>query len=182
MLMEKREGRQWDSSVDRQFRMLAECLLPQPNFFPSSLYLARGVIGCKEAADVEVHVCSDGCYAFNDLPKDEYRNHSMDVCPRCAKPRFEEKRGRLVPCSVYYDLGLVSIIRDRFFTDVEWCAQLGQGRTLADDYYTSAECSRLHQASGASLLDKATSVYEIGLDWCQVFVSKVHSMGILCIR
>jgi hypothetical protein len=84
--------------------------------------------------------------------------------------------------TVYYDFGLEKVIREKFFTDPTWCAARGKGRDTPGDYYTSKEAKRLHKKAGASLDCPYTSVWHLGLDFCQWFKSKAHSTGFLTLR
>lgn len=84
--------------------------------------------------------------------------------------------------AVFYDFGLEKVIRQKFFTDPAWCAARGKGRDTPGDYYSSAEAQRLHTAAKASLNCPYTSVWHLGLDFCQWFKSKVHATGFLTLR
>jgi hypothetical protein len=83
---------------------------------------------------------------------------------------------------VYYDFGLDNVIRDKLFTDPEWCKYRGEGRDVDDDYYCSDEACRLHAAAGVSLQDRDISVYELGCDYANMYKNKVHSTGFLTVR
>mgnify|MGYP001810129151 FL=1 len=84
--------------------------------------------------------------------------------------------------AVFYDFGLEKVIREKFFTDPAWCTARGRGRNTPGDYYTSEEAKRLHEAAKADLGDLSTSVWHLGLDFCQWFKSKAHSTGFLTLR
>lgn len=88
----------------------------------------------------------------------------------------------LVPRKVFYDFGLSTVVRERFFTNPEWCSLRAIDRSTPGDYYTSPEAKRLHEKAGASLTDTNTSVWALGLDFCQWWKSKAHSTGFVTLR
>eukprot|EP00882_Tetradesmus_deserticola_P007756 GHRQ01008166.1.p1 GENE.GHRQ01008166.1~~GHRQ01008166.1.p1 ORF type:complete len:392 (+),score=63.85 GHRQ01008166.1:1269-2444(+) len=149
--------------------------------------MMRKLVGCREVHEVEQHVCVNDCCKFNKLKPNQYRGALRQKCPVCKELRFNTKmtaRGdRILPRKVYYDFGLEKVIREKFFTDPAWCAARGKGRDTPGDYYTSKEAKRLHEAApGADLNCPYTSVWHLGLDFCQWFKSKVHSTGFLTLR
>jgi hypothetical protein len=85
-----------------------------------------------------------------------------------------------VPRKVMYWFGVGAVIKDRLFTDPAFCKHRTTGRE--DYYYPSAEASRLAQASACDIWDWAVSCYEVGVDWAQMFTSKVHSTGFIMLR
>lgn len=87
-----------------------------------------------------------------------------------------------VPRKVFYDFGLAKVVQDRFFTNPEWCALRGTDRSTPGDYYTSPKAQRLHDEAGADIADRNTSVWALGLDFCQWWKSKGHSTGFLTLR
>lgn len=129
-------------------------------------------------------MCVKDCQRFKPLRPEEYRSHANEVCDTCQQPRFETKKigatFRIVPRKVMYWFGLGPVIKDRLFTDPAFCKHRTTGRQ--EYYYNSAEASRLAQASGCNILDWAVSCYEVGLDWAQMFTSKVHSTGFVMLR
>jgi hypothetical protein len=67
------------------------------------------------------------------------------------------------------------------FTDPSFCKHRTTGRQ--EYFYPSAEAQRLEQASGCDLRRRRdVSCYEVGLDWAQMFSSKVHSTGFIMMR
>jgi hypothetical protein len=121
---------------------------------------------------------------FPDLTPGKWQQHAADVCTKCGEARFERRQTAngtvLVPRKVFYWFGLANVIRDRLFTDPSWCKRRGTGRH--EYFYCTAESARLHSTASCNPLDKDTSVYEVGLDWGQVFVNKVHSCGFIMVR
>jgi hypothetical protein len=181
----KRRHREKDTAFED--RVKESCLLlPDNHLYPSSLYVMKKLLSCRSLDEVQVHVCVDECCSFDHLPRKEYKRHVDDKCLKCGQLRFEFKQTssgrRIVPRKFYYDLGVESIIRDQLFTDVSWCAHRGQGRATPEDYYTSTEAERLHAAANVTLQDLDTSVYELGLDWGNMYSSTVHSTGYLSLR
>jgi hypothetical protein len=129
-------------------------------------------------------MCVNDCQRFKHLRPEEYRSHANEACDTCQQPRFETKKigatFRIVPRKVMYWFGLGPVIKDRLFTDPAFCKHRTTGRQ--EYYYNSAEASRLAQASGCNILDWAVSCYKVGLDWAQMFTSKVHSTGFVMLR
>jgi hypothetical protein len=129
-------------------------------------------------------MCVNDCMAFPTLQPKQYRAHQDDRCECCGHKRFDIKTTgsstRIMPRKVLFWFGVGNVIRDRMFTDPGFCKQRGTGR---DQYlYPTPMAARLHQAAGANISDPDTSVYEIGLDWAQMFNSKVHSSGFIMLR
>lgn len=133
-------------------------------------------------------MCAGDCCRFPHLEPHEYRQHVDDVCPTCQKKRFELKETadgvRILPVKVMYYFGVAAVIRDRMFTDSAFCQHRTTGR---DEYfYPSQEAARLaahlQREAGCDLLSHAVSCYEVGLDWAQMFSTKVHSTGFLMLR
>lgn len=87
-----------------------------------------------------------------------------------------------MPRKVFYDFGLETLLRDRFFTDPEWCALRGTGRDLQGDFYQSSEAARLHAAAGTSPAERQVSVWALGLDFLQWWKRRQHSTGLLTLR
>lgn len=143
--------------------------------------------GCCAAASVvcqQKHVCVNDCEGFLDLAPGEWQAHANDTCSKCGEARFERKQTAsgsiLLPRKVFHYFGLANVIRDRLFTDPSWCRRRGTGR--AEYFYCTAESGRLHTMARCSSDDLDISVYEVGLDWGQVFVNKVHSCGFIMVR
>lgn len=135
---------------------------------------------------VQVHVCVNDCKAFPHLDSAQaYRANAMERCEHCGHRRFEVKTTadgvcRIIPRKVFYWFGVGATIRDRMFTDPSFCKHRTTGR---DQYfYPSPEAQRLAKDSGCDIMRPNVSCYEIGLDWAQVFTSKVHSTGFIMLR
>lgn len=109
----------------------------------------------------------------------------MVRCEHCGHRCFEVKLAadgvtRIVPRKVLYWFGVGDTIKNRMFTDPSFCKHRTTGR---DQYfYPSLEAQRLAQASGCDISRLDVSCYEVGLDWAQVFSSKVHSTGFIMLR
>lgn len=133
---------------------------------------------------VQVHMCVNDCKQFQHLRPDQYRDHAHEQCEHCKQRRFETKKVgntfRIVPRQVMYWFGLGPVIKDRLFTDPAFCKHRTTGRT--EYYYPSPEAARLAEASACDIWDWAVSCYEVGLDWAQMFTSKVHSTGFIMLR
>lgn len=129
-------------------------------------------------------MCQNDCHCFPDLEPSQYYAHKDDTCPVCQAKRFNvvvtPSGTRVTPVKVMYWRGLGTVIKDMMFTNPSFCSLRGTGRQ--EYFYTSKECARLHEKAKCSLADKATSVYEVGLDWGQPFVNKVHSCGFIMVR
>jgi hypothetical protein len=129
-------------------------------------------------------MCVNDCKKFDYLRPDQYLTNANEVCEHCKQRRFEVKfvgdTNRIVPRKVMYWFGLGPVIRDRLFTDPSFCKHRTTGRD--EYYYPSPEARRLSEASACDLWDWAVSCYEIGLDWAQMFSSKVHSTGFIMLR
>jgi len=130
------------------------------------------------------HMCVNDCKHFDDLDRSKWHEAADEVCDKCGEPRFEKRETAsgttLVARKVFYWLGLANVIRDRLFTDPGFCRLRGSSRS--EYFYPSEESRRLHQSAGCSPTDLKVSVYEVGLDWGQVFVNKVHSCGFIMVR
>ncbi len=69
-------------------------VLPQPNFWPPSIHILRGLSGAPEWTKFEVHVCANSkCrgHVYKQLPREDWGRHANDVCPVCGTSRFEVK-------------------------------------------------------------------------------------------
>lgn len=133
---------------------------------------------------VQVHMCVNDCKAFDHLEPEQYSEKQFERCEACGQLRFDTKTHgsgtRMYPRKVMYWFGVGNVIRDRMFTDPGFCKQRGTGRHQY--FYPSRRSRLLHKAAGCNPLDPDTSVYEIGLDWAQMFNSKVHSTGFIMLR
>jgi hypothetical protein len=129
-------------------------------------------------------MCVNDCKKFAFLRPDQYLTNADEVCEHCKQRRFEVKfvgdTHRIVPRKVMYWFGLGPVIRDRLFTDPAFCKHRTTGRD--EYYYRSPEACRLSEASACDIWDWAVSCYEVGLDWAQMFTSKVHSTGFIMLR
>ena len=132
---------------------------------------------------MQVHMCVNDCQRFEHLEPHEYRQHAHDVCSICQQRRFEIKVGntsRIVPRKVMYWFGVAAVIRDRLFTDPSFCKHRTTGRQ--EYFYPSVEAARLAKMSRCDIMRTDVSCYEVGLDWAQMFSSKVHSTGFIMMR
>lgn len=129
-------------------------------------------------------MCVNDCKRFAHLEPEQYRSHVNDTC-ECGQRRFEVKQTadglRILPRKVMYWFGVGAVVRDRLFTDPSFCKHRTTGR---DEYfYPSDEARRLAAELGCEIRwRKDVSIYEIGLDWAQMFTTKVHSTGFLMLR
>lgn len=135
---------------------------------------------------VQVHVCVNDCKRFGMLETaQEYRQKALETCTVCGERRFEVKMtadgvSRIIPRKVFYWFGIANTIRDRMFTDPSFCKHRTTGRR--EYFYPSAEARRLAAAAGCDIEQFMVSCYEVGLDWAQMFSSKVHSTGFIMLR
>jgi hypothetical protein len=129
-------------------------------------------------------MCVRDCMAFPELEPGQYCKEKDQACECCGERRFDIRSNgsskRIVPRKVLFWFGVDKVIRDRMFTNTTFCKHRGTGRHQY--YYPSPAAERLHTESGADRADPDTSVYEIGLDWAQMFNSKVHSTGFIMLR
>lgn len=130
------------------------------------------------------HMCVNDCKCFEDLARSNWQAAADETCDKCGEARFEKRQTAngvtLVPRKVFYWFGLANVIRDHLFTDPSFCRLRASGRH--EYFYPSEESKRLHQTAGCSPSDHKVSAYEVGLDWGQVFVNKVHSCGFIMVR
>jgi hypothetical protein len=185
MLSLKREGKIRDNIFDMLCRVISEVLLPPGNRFPKSLYLMRRVLGCRAIDEVSIHVCVNDCDAWGfvsatkGLPKSQ-RPHRDDACDHCGEKKFTVKGGKLTPRKTFLYFGIQNAIR-RLFTSSDFVRLRGMNRDT-NAYYNSQEATRLHEAAGVSMDNQCASVYDIGLDWGQLYEKAVYSMGLIVLR
>lgn len=131
-------------------------------------------------------MCVNDCMMFDQLQTAAaQREKVMKRCECCGQRRFEVKltadgTTRIIPRKVLYWFGVGDTIKNRMFTDPSFCKHRTTGRQ--EYFYPSAEAQRLAQASGCDLHRREVSCYEVGLDWAQMFSSKVHSTGFIMMR
>ena len=87
-MTQKREHCQRDAHFDKAVRMLAEVVLPQPNFFPPSLHLMEKVLNVQPPESCAYHVCRNDCHSWDKIPKAAWPAHRDDTCPECGEGRF----------------------------------------------------------------------------------------------
>lgn len=188
MLSLKREGKIKDNVFNLLLSVMNGVLLPADNIFPKSLYLMRRVIGCRSTEEVTHVVCPNdcsyhGCWCdLRKMPKG-MRPDGTEKCPECKEDIYAVKRGKVQPCKTFMYFGVKKALT-RLFADPAF-VKLRADDAVRDDtegYYKSDECVRLHGAAGVDLNDKEASVYDIGLDWGQVYDRSVHALGVLALR
>jgi hypothetical protein len=172
-----------DKFVDEHCKYQATALLPAGNLHPPSLHLLKKVCKVEELKKYEKHVCVNDCVKFDDVPPARYAQRAQEECPVCQSSRFVTGRGSLlVPRKVYYEVAVEEAIRS-LFGDTEWSSKRSEARLLYKlDYYSTPEAHRVNRATGGALFHTDNSAYEIGIDWCQCFNFKQHSVGILGMR
>ncbi len=89
----KREHAMRDAAFEGMCGMIAHCLLPKGNVFPPTLYLMKRILGAREAAEYERHVCVKECYSWPPLPRAAWPAHAADTCPKCGEQRFQQATG-----------------------------------------------------------------------------------------
>ena len=180
----KRRGRIKDSVYDELLHLLGS-MLPDGNILVDSVYKQRRLIKCRTVADVTVHVCDKGCKTFGtvaelrSLPK-SFRPSLADVCDICKTPKYVTRGGKLYPAKTFFYFGVRNAIQ-QLYHDPDFAGLVGCARE-DNTYYNSKECARLHKEVGVEVNDQNCCVYDIGLDWAQLFHTKVHSMGIVALR
>jgi hypothetical protein len=90
-LDEKRVNNQKDKHFERQCKLQHHNMLPQPNYMPTSLRIIKKLLGCREVAAVEQHVCVNGCCKFNKLKPNQYKGARAQKCPKCQQQRFDRR-------------------------------------------------------------------------------------------
>lgn len=97
----KRRHHQTDQHFEEECKLNHSVRLPPGNTHPSSLYMMKKLVGCREVHEVEQHVCVNDCYKFKKLQPQQYRTAVFERCPKCHELRFDVKqtlRGqRVVP-------------------------------------------------------------------------------------
>lgn len=76
-----------NGAVNEVCRMMSDVLLPEPNMFPSSIHLVRGILQCAEAAIYEHHLCPKCNNVFPDLQKTAWKAEALQECVTCGHPR-----------------------------------------------------------------------------------------------
>jgi hypothetical protein len=66
----------------------------------SSCSACLQVLGCREAADFEQHVCPNDCMRFKPLPRSKWRRHQDDTCQHCGCGRFVQRTRASGNCPV----------------------------------------------------------------------------------
>lgn len=134
----------------------------------------------------QVPVCINDCQLFPELDSaGKYREKVMERCECCGQRIFDVKVAaddvtRIIPHKVLYWFGVGNTIKNRMFTNPSFSKHRTTGREQY--FYPSAEAQRLAEASGCDLTRLDVSCYQVGVDWAQVFISKVHSTGFVMLR
>lgn len=82
----------------------------------------------------------------------------------------------------YWDFGLVNRV-NQLFSHEHFCALRGTGRDESEaGFYGSQEAQRLNEEYADILKSPESSIYELGLDWCQVHNFTSYSVGFLFLR
>ncbi len=89
MCMWKRDNNITDTAFE-QFLIINQQTLPQPNLAPSSFYLVKQILGCKDLWEYEWHVCSCHQHAWPPLAPKLWKASLTCTCPKCQELRFEE--------------------------------------------------------------------------------------------
>lgn len=134
---------------------------------------------------MQVDVCVNDCMRFPTLSTPhEVRAAVNQCCTVCKQRRYEVKSTssgtRIIPRKAFYWFGVAATIRDRMFTDPSFCKHRTTGRE--EYFYPSEEAKRLAEKAGMNIWHWMVSCYEVGVDWAQMFSSKVHSTGFIMLR
>jgi hypothetical protein len=82
----------------------------------------------------------------------------------------------------FYDFGLEEIVR-ALFANTEWAAMRGTGRNMCTGgLYGSKMSQDINAKSGGRLYEGASSIWELGFDFCQIFNFAKHSTGVIYLR
>jgi hypothetical protein len=136
----------------------------------------------RNLVEVIQHACPGGCVRFLPLQRAEFEEHQHEECPKCGAKRFKRCKGRLVPAFPFIDFGVDNVIRDRMFSNPEFCRLMGSGRNEDGDWYQSPAAKSLHERARADISDPNTGCYELGIDWFEPFGKTAHSIGLVLIR
>ena len=83
-LTEKLKTKGKDKACDRAARLHASAVFPEGNLCPPSLYMMKKVVNCKDAADIERHVCVCDQHLYEPLLRKDYRKHRYETCGKCG--------------------------------------------------------------------------------------------------
>lgn len=121
-----------DGVFDRLCRLLHEVGFQQPNNFPPSFYLMKGIVGCEPADKYEGHLCTCCNRVFPKLASGEWLSHADDTCSHCGTARFIKRlNGTVVPAWRFWDLGVENVLR-AWFADSEFAENVGRDRDFTD--------------------------------------------------
>jgi len=170
---------------------------PEGNLQPPSLHIAKGILGVESLKDYVVHVCINGCYAFDKIQPAHYEDHADEKCPDCKERRFvveQTARGpELVPRQFMIYFGAANLIKSQLFTNTDFCEKRAsvEGRAeFPNGHRPSPDGDRLRVHFDELRGDKPgpdfdgvdTSTYAMGFDCGQMFKSRTYSCGILGMR
>ena len=84
---------------------------------------------------------------------------------------------------VYFEFGLDRLIRDQLFTSPEFCSARATSRdTTEAGYYGCADAHRINEETQGKLFNTNNSIYELAIDWGQVYTFAKWSSGLLMAR
>jgi hypothetical protein len=100
-LSQKLRHHQTDKHFEEECKIKHNLEYPAGNSYPTSMYMMRKLVGCREVHEVEQHVCVNDCCKFNKLQPSQYRDAVDQKCKVCGERRFDIKmtarKERLVP-------------------------------------------------------------------------------------
>ncbi|GMH35009.1 hypothetical protein BSKO_02870 [Bryopsis sp. KO-2023] len=188
----KLDGKISKEIVDKICSFVANRILPKENKMPSSLHVMKKMMDVPSWEEYSRHVCTRKLclngYTWRPLPKEKWEEHKHDKCPNCDGPRFQSKKGKLLPVDFYIDLKIEDVIKHDFFTDPTFCSMRGKARdTAPGSYLAGEEASRMRGWVDSNIqsgeFDGANnSIYDVLIDWTQPFDSVHHSTGIVGLR
>jgi hypothetical protein len=83
--------------VNKWCKLIHTIILPQPNWFPPTLYLAEQIIGVPSPSQFEYHACPAELCCWLPLPRSQWEQHKDDRCDHGKRfNAIKTPTGRLV--------------------------------------------------------------------------------------
>ena len=132
-------------------------------------------------------------HVFDQVPRNKWKNHETDQCPKCKEPRFTiipTAKGKpiLQPYKWYIDFNLREQYLDLKFTRPD--APIQRSMEVGS-FFASNEAERLRKWAYESGdyadaprqgLHPDIGTFEIGLDWLEPWNSVSYSVGLVIVR
>ena len=68
------------TAVNKLCKVIHKLVLPQPNWFPPSLYLMERIIDVPSPDDFQYHACPAEQCCWEPIPRSEWEAHKKDKC------------------------------------------------------------------------------------------------------